>query len=269
MKKIFALAFYLFSFLSSYTQPIQAWQGKSCAVVLTYDDAIDQHLDNAVPLLDSLGLKATFYITAFSSSMQKRMDEWKKLPTKGYELGNHTLYHPCMGGPGREWVKPEYDLKSYTVQRMVDETRMTNLFLQSLDGKTRRTFAFTCGDMKIGDSSFMMGMKNDFVAARVVNNQMHQIKDVDLYQVDCYVVNGENGEQLIAWVKKAMETHSLLVILFHGVGGGNFLNVSLPAHRQFLQYLKQNEKNIMIATMIETAGHIKSWQAGNKISGKN
>ena len=60
-----------------------------------------------------------------------------------------------------------------------------------------------------------------------------------------------------------METHSLLVILFHGVGGGNFLNVSLPAHRQFLQYLKQNEKNIMITTMIKAADHIKSWQAGN------
>ena len=23
---------------------------------------------------------------------------------KGYELGNHTFYHPCMRGPGREWV---------------------------------------------------------------------------------------------------------------------------------------------------------------------
>jgi len=269
MKKISLLAFYLFISLNSFTQAIKPWQGKSCAVVLTYDDAIDQHLDNVVPLLDSLGLKATFYITAFSGSMQKRMNEWKKLPAKGYELGNHTLYHPCMGGTGREWVKPEYDLRSYTVQRMVDETRMTNLFLQSLDGKTRRTFAFTCGDMKIGDSSFMMGMKNDFVAARVVNNQMHQIKDVDLYQVDCYLVNGQNAEQLIAWVKKAMETHSLLVILFHGVGGGNSLNVSLPAHRQFLQYLKQNEKNIMIATMIETADHVNSWQARNKMAGKS
>ena len=35
-----------------------------CAVVITYDDAIDQHLDNARPVLDSLGLRATFYITA-------------------------------------------------------------------------------------------------------------------------------------------------------------------------------------------------------------
>ncbi|MEI9957241.1 MAG: polysaccharide deacetylase family protein [Ferruginibacter sp.] len=54
------------------------WRGKKCAVVLTYDDAIDQQLDNAVPVLDSLKLKATFYITAFSASMQTRLNEWRK-----------------------------------------------------------------------------------------------------------------------------------------------------------------------------------------------
>lgn len=109
---------------------------------------------------------------------------------------------------------------------MLDETRMTNLFLQALDGKTKRTFAFTSIDMKIGDSSFIKAMKNDFVAARAVRNQAHKINEVDLYNIDCYVVNGETGPQLIDWAKKAMETKSLFVILFHGVGGGNPLNVA-------------------------------------------
>ena len=147
---------------------------------------------------------------------------------------------------------------------MLDETRMTNLFLQALDGKTKRSFAFTCGDMKIGDSSFINAMKNDFVAARAVRKQQHPINEIDLYNVDCYMVNGETGAQLIDWVKKAMETNSLLVILFHGVGGGNSLNVSLPAHREFLQFLKQQEKDIMIAPMVSVAEHIKTLQAKNK-----
>ena len=226
MKKIIFLLFIGFS-LNGYAQFNQAWRGKKCAVVITYDDAINEHLDNAVPVLDSLGLKATFYITAFSASMQTRLNDWKNLTTKGYELGNHTLYHPCMGGAGREWVSKDYDLNNYSVKRMVDETRMTNLFLQSLDGKTKRTFAFTCGDMKIGDSSFINGMKNDFVAARAVRNEMHKINEVDLYNVDCYVVNNHSFEQMKEWVDKSVQTNSLLVILFHGVGGGNGLNVSL------------------------------------------
>ena len=176
MRKIFLfVTVTLFVSLIGYSQFNQPWRGKKCAVAITYDDAINEHLDNAIPVLDSLGLKATFYITAFSNSMQTRLGDWKKLAVTGHELGNHTLYHPCIGGPGRTWLKPEYDMRSYTLQRMVDETRMANVFLKALDGKTKRTFAFTCGDMKIGDSSFINGMKDDFVAARAVRNQMHKI----------------------------------------------------------------------------------------------
>jgi sialate O-acetylesterase len=79
------------------------------------------------------------------------------------------------------------------------------------------------------------------------------------------VVNGESGDQLIDWAKKAMETHSLLVILFHGVGGGNALNVTVGAHREFLLFLKKNEKDIMIAPLIDVSDHIRAWQARNPL----
>ena len=256
--------FFAISLLTSvigYSQSNQLWNAKKCAVVITYDDAINQHLDNAIPVLDSLGLKATFYVTAFSTSMQARLKDWKKLASNGHELGNHTLYHPCIGGKGREWVSKEYDLNNYTVKRMVDETRMTNLFLQALDGKTKRTFAFTCGDMKIGDSSFINAMRGDFVAARAVRNEMHKINEIDLYNVDCYMVNNHSFAQMKEWVDKAIQANSLLVILFHGVGGGNALDVSLEAHREILKYIKQHEKNIWIAPLVEVADHIKASQA--------
>jgi sialate O-acetylesterase len=93
---------------------------------------------------------------------------------------------------------------------------------------------------------------------------MHTIENVKLDDVDCFMVNGQTGQQMIEWVKRAVETNSLLVILFHGVGGGNGLNVSLPDHREFLIYLKQHEKDIWIAPMIEVAEHIKSWQDQRK-----
>lgn len=255
MKKCCLYFFLLVPFFA--TAQSNTWKGKKAAVVITYDDAIDEHLDNAAPVLDSLGLKATFYITAFSASMQNRIDAWKKLATDGHELGNHTLYHPCVGNtPGREWVNAENDLSKYTVKRMESEARMTNVFLQALDGKTKRTFAYTCGDMTIADSSFMDGMHKDFVAARAVRNEMHGIDQIDLYNVDCYMVNNHTAAQMEEWVKKAEETGSLLVILFHGVGGGNSLNVSLQDHRQFLQYLKQQEKKLWIAPMIEVAEYV-------------
>lgn len=241
-------------------QNSSSWNGKQAAVVITYDDAIDEHLDNAIPVLDSLQLKASFYITAFAESTKRRLAEWKVLAAKGHELGNHTLYHPCIGGVGREWVKPDYDLGNYTVQRMVDEVRMTNTFLQSLDGKTKRTFAFTCGDTKASGIDFSKDIQQDFVAMRSVRNEMHKLNEVNLADVDCYMVNNHTAEQMIQWVNKAKETNSLLVILFHGVGGGNGLNVSIEEHRKFLRYLKQQEKELWVATMIDVAEYVQQKQ---------
>lgn len=260
-KFFFAAGIVLLAPLNGDAQVDQAaWRGKKAAVVISYDDGYDQQLDNAVPVLDSLGLKATFYISAFYPAVKNRIAEWKKLADKGNELGNHTLYHPCIGGPGREWVRPDYDLRNYTVSRMVDEVRMENVYLQSVDGRSKRTFAFTCADTKAGGVDFSNDIKNDFVALRSVRNEMHRINEVDLNNVDCYMVNKHSAEQMIGWVNKAIETNSLLVILFHGVGGGNRLNVSLSDHRKFLQYLKQNEKDILVAPMVEIAEYIKSRQ---------
>jgi hypothetical protein len=48
------------------------------------------------------------------------------------------------------------------------------------------------------------------------------------------------------------------------VGGGNGLDISIADHRKLLQYIKQQEKDLMIANMLETAEHIKDWQARDK-----
>jgi sialate O-acetylesterase len=255
MRNLFSFLFFFLCFATS--SKAQSWNGKKAAIVLTYDDALHVHLDNAIPLLDSLQFKATFYISAAYHGSQERIADWRKAAGNGHELGNHTLFHPCIGGlPGREWVRPEKDLNTYTVQRMVDEIKMTNAFLEAVDGKTKRTFAYTCGDMTVNDTSFIELLKNDLVAARGVQNGMHPIKKVDLYNVDCYSVDGTSGKQMIQWVEKAMETGSLLVFLFHGVGGEHGIDVTLAAHRELLLYLKKHEKDLMITPLIDMAEYI-------------
>ena len=204
---------------NSWAQTSTTWNGKQCAVVLTYDDALNVHLDNAIPLLDSLHLKATFYLSAYFPGSRNRLADWRKAAAKGYELANHTLFHPCIGdAPGRGFVTADYNMNNYSVRRMVDETRMTNVFLEALDGKKRRTFAFTCGDMKVRDTAFMDYMKDDFVAARAVRSEMLPIDKVDLYNVPCYGINGQSGDELVALVKEAMAKKQLLVFLFHVKG---------------------------------------------------
>jgi sialate O-acetylesterase len=239
----------------------QPWQGKKCAVVLTYDDGIDEHLDHAIPALDSMGFHGTFYISGNFRAFQDRMGDWAQAAKNGHELGNHTLFHPCNGKlPGREWVSPDYDLSNYSIQRMTDEIRLNNILLESLDGKTERTFAFTCGDMTIGGEPFIDRVKGDVAAARAVREEMLPMGRIDIYNIPSYMINGESGEQLIELVKRARETGSLLVFLFHGVGGGHSLNVSLSAHSQLLHFLSQHEDEIWITSMIEAVENIKLHQ---------
>jgi sialate O-acetylesterase len=234
------------------------WKGKTCAVALTYDDAIDIHLDNVIPALDSLGLRGTFYIIGSSQAFTGRTTEWRQAAHRGHELGNHSLFHPCDGSkPGRNFVDSSNDLSRYTVSRAVNEIRMNNVLLNLIDGKTKRTFAYPCGDTTIGDSFFYAGLRKDFVAARGVRPVMDSIGKVNLDDVDCFPMNGQTGEQMIALVKEAMRTHTLLVFLFHGVGGGHSLNVSLKAHSLLLHFLKEHEKDIWIAPMVEIADYIR------------
>lgn len=239
-------------------QDKSSWHGKTCAVSLTYDDALNVHLDNVIPALDSLGLKGTFYLSGFFPAFRARVADWKAAAAKGHELGNHTLFHPCTGKlPGREWVPPDYDLGIYTMPRLLDEIKMANTLLEALDGKTKRTFAYPCGDMKIGDESYVDKIKTEFVAARGVKGRMPKISEIDLFDIDAYVINGQSGEELVALVKQAMNNNALLVFLFHGVGGEHALDVSLSGHRKLLRFLKQNEKDIWIAPLVEIAEYVQ------------
>jgi peptidoglycan-N-acetylglucosamine deacetylase len=259
MKKCISAAYLICSINFSYAQN---WNGKQCAVVLTYDDGLPVHLINAIPELNSAGLKGTFYIANYNGLLEKNTQLWRKAAKEGHELANHTMSHPCQGGrAGREFVNPENDLNNYSVKRMIADILSMNNALEKIDGKKERTFAYPCGDAKVHDSAYLDPIKDKFLAARGVTPSLPSAKDVDLYNVSCQPVNGETGEQLIQYVKQAIGKKALLVFLFHGVGGGHALNVSLKAHRELLHFLKQNEKDIWNTTMIDAAKFIIRYTA--------
>jgi peptidoglycan-N-acetylglucosamine deacetylase len=241
------------------------WKGKKCAVVLTYDDALNVHLDNVIPSLDSAGFKGTFYVMGESEVLSKRMSDWKTAANHGHELGNHTLTHPCVGQmPGREWVSQEKDLSRYTFARVVNEINITNTLLHAIDGKTERSFAYPCGDLKVDTIHFYQHFEHVFAGARGVQEGMKHVKEIDLTNINCYFINGHSGEYLVNLVKKAMVSQTLLVFLFHGVGGEHSLNVSLPAHRQLITFLKQHQKDIWVAPMVDVANYIHHKQIAAK-----
>lgn len=71
MKSILIVVLWMFvnSSIQAQLNDNTFWRNKRCAVVLTYDDALDVHLDHVIPQLDSSGFKGTFYLTGKSVSL--------------------------------------------------------------------------------------------------------------------------------------------------------------------------------------------------------
>jgi peptidoglycan/xylan/chitin deacetylase (PgdA/CDA1 family) len=261
MKKLLILLSFSFFALSLAAQKNGIWNNKKCAVVLTYDDVLNVHLNNAIPLLDSLNMKGTFYIIGSSEKLNDRIDEWRAAARNGHELGNHTLFHPCNQNPNASNGNPETNLQKYTVTHAINEIRSTNILLKAIDGKEKRSFAYPCGNLRIGDSLFFSSLSPEFSGARGVMSGLEKIDSVNLDNIKCYMINMHSADYMINLVNEAIKNQAMIVFLFHGVGGEHNINVALSEHRKLLNYIKKNEKDIWVAPMADVAEYIKSYRA--------
>lgn len=226
--------------------------GARAAVVLTYDDGLDTHLDVAAPDLDAAGLKGTFFLMGQSESLAKRLPEWRALATRGHELANHAIFHPCVrkpaSGPQRDWLPKEYELEGYTVRRIKDEAAAMNSTLLALDGEVARTFAYPCCDTTAGGESYVEAIRPLFVAARVGDDRIAaDVRGLDPMRVPSWAATEVSGTQLIAFAQKALDAGGLAVFQLHGVGG-QYLSVSHEAHRQLVDWLAAHKQTVWTDT---------------------
>ena len=232
--------------------------GKKAAVVFTYDDGLDCQLDVVVPQLDEFGFKGTFFCTGSSQSLYNRTGEWREIAKNGHELGNHTLFHPCDGNV-HDWVKPEYDLNKYTLEQIIAELKTANTLLKAIDGKTERTFGYTCSNFIAGGEDFSDDIQDLFVGARCDAPIPETMKDYNVYKTPSKGVQNYTAEELIAYANEAKEKGTIAIFMFHSVGGG-YLNIGSKEHRALLQYIKENEDDFYCAPFIEVMKHIKQNQ---------
>jgi len=236
--------------------------GQRAAVSLSYDDAIDSQLDNAVPALDKAGIKATFYLTLASDSLRKRLPEWRALATHGHELGNHTLFHPCSASvAGHEWVTPDNDLDHMRPGQWAAQVRLGNTMLQAIDGQTERTFTLPCGDPAASGEPLLPLVADQFVAIKAGDGGVvPDMWTLDVHHVGVTAPVGVTGAQLIAQVEAAGAKGTMINFTFHGIGG-DYLTVSKEAHAELLAYLAAHRDRYWTAPFIEIMRYVKQRQA--------
>ena len=117
---IIALSFFVILECSGQLSNKNVFERKAI-ICLTYDDALESQLYVAIPQLDSLELKATFFLNSIKGATEvlgigePSIPGWKKAAENGHELGNHTLFHPCPEKIG--WQK-ELAIESYTIEKL-------------------------------------------------------------------------------------------------------------------------------------------------------
>jgi peptidoglycan/xylan/chitin deacetylase (PgdA/CDA1 family) len=235
--------------------------GAKAAVNLSYDDAIDSQLDNAIPALNKYGLKGTFYLVLSSGTVSRRLSEWRRAAAQGHELGNHTLFHQCSRAvPGHEWVTPDNDLDHVSVAQLAAQIRLGNSMLHAIDGRSERTFAVPCGDLGAAGENYIPAIQSEFVAIRSATGGV----TADMWTLDPHAVSAAtpsnvSGEQLIAIAKAAASKGTMANFTFHGVGG-DYLAVSSEAHEELLKYLAANRRIYWTDTFISIMKYVEEQQ---------
>jgi hypothetical protein len=239
-------------------------------VSLTFDDGLPCHLDEAMPLLEAAGLHGTFYVPVGDEAFTARHRDWRAAAARGHELGNHSIFHP--GVSTKPCVTPGIAIDDYSLDRMARELKAANAFLEVLDGKTERSYAFPCSNPWLGrqgwpkralrriglDRTRIAGwvdrfgldvgatrvdytpvVRPLFPAARCGGIEAQRLPALppDRHRIRGVDGDGATLAQLEAAVDQAIARHAFLPLVFHGVGGGHHLSVETDVLRGLCQRL--------------------------------
>ncbi|EMI17901.1 deacetylase family protein [Rhodopirellula maiorica SM1] len=261
-------------------------------ISLTFDDALDVHLDNAVVELNDAGLRGTFYAHLSAESLFKRATDWRAVAAAGHEIGNHTVFHPAA--EDKNWVTTGNAIEYYTLDRMRMELDLANRWLESIDSCTDRTFAFPCSNPTIGRpgplvracnhyglrftrwpgmiqragldfgstcQSYAPLLPEYFVAGRggglTFEMTPPPIKAFDQYQLPSAACDGHSTKQMQDFVGRCLDAESWAILQFHGIGGGHHMDCSLENFRQLTRWIADHHAD-QVVTVRQGAQQIYS-----------
>jgi peptidoglycan/xylan/chitin deacetylase (PgdA/CDA1 family) len=148
---------------------VALWQSdKKGAVSITFDEIndIDEELgsqfDNAFPLLQQYGLKATFFVFAWNPNENDVLE----LVADGQEIGSNGISNTPLS-PLPDWQQ-HYQLSH------------SQEILQSLTGQEVTTFAYPFGD-DWDDGGLIANVDDYYIAARTANSNILNASSPDLY----------------------------------------------------------------------------------------
>ena len=225
---------------------LDAWgKGFQAAVSLTYDDGIPNHLDVAMPMLESYGFRGTFYLITSSDSvlMRERSADWQAAFQRGHEIGNHSAHHPGWGIESSPL--PAYRLESFGPEDIRREVGEAAAWLdQHIGPDPGRTYAYPFAQDFIGPDRtcepYHQAVRAFCAGSRLGGGKVPNTLDTDPYHLRGFGFGANTPpEQLIGYCEQALACGGWAIFDFHGVGGP-WIETPAETHRTLLDYLAHN-----------------------------
>jgi peptidoglycan/xylan/chitin deacetylase (PgdA/CDA1 family) len=169
------------------------------------------------------------------------------------------MHHPC--DCKHDWVPRGYTTQDYDLPRMRAELLETHQVLAGLGVKAPYTFAYPCGETRIGKqpTSYVGLVTELFTAARGVEARVADPLRDPLELVPA-CDGAKSPDELVALVDAAEASGGWLVLLFHGVGGDH-LPVALEAHEALLEHLSRRRGQVWTERFGTVADHVRAARA--------
>ncbi len=234
--------------------------GARNAVSLSFDDGSASQVQLALPLLDRLGVSATFYVLPYH--IRHQLSLWQQAVKSGHEIGNHTSSHTCTGN--FRWLRNRNaGLEQVDLAFMQRDLQASQADIQRLLGVTPRHFAYPCGQTFVGRGkevrSYVPLIAEHFVTGRTWHNETGNDPDyVDFAQLSGIKIDGLNFEQLKELVEQYREQDKWLILVGHEVGVAGPYTTDLQALEKLIRYLQDPANGFWLAPVGEVATYISS-----------
>ncbi len=233
--------------------------GKKAAIVLSYDDGLDSHLNIAIPQLNLFGFKGTFFL--YGHIPEERFTDWKNVNGQGHELGNHSLYHPCKGNDGESHSSRFYS-ENYDVPSIIREIAQMNKLLFAITGEKPTSYAYPCGETVVGGVDYSDSLRQSGLVRFARNGRapkgINNGDDLNIFKVPGFgVAPGSTSKELINYATEVLKTGGLGIYIFHGVGG-DYLSVDAEEHHQLLEFLEEHKNEYWVTTFSDVMKFIQN-----------
>ena len=250
---------------SAAAEPAQGFwpKGMRGAVSLSFDDGMPSQLDRAVPLLDELALKATFYVNpVYSLGWLKNKERWRQLAISGHEIGNHTDKHPCSCHHSYR-SDGDYCLERLQMEEIVrsieDAEKAIRSLLPAPQANAPRSFAYPCYQSHVGAGalrrSYVPEVARRYAAARAGSDKANEPLTVDMAYLYSFPADFQSAETVIRHIDEAVAKGHWAIIVFHGIGA-DWNRIEVREFEKIVRHLAANRDRIWIDTVIKIAEYL-------------